>query len=1238
MNSREIRSRLRTVLILVFAVAVAAAAAFGQSTTGTMSGNVVDSAGAAIAGATVTITDPAKAFSRTATTNTDGVFVAAQLPPATYVVTVERDGFKRVEKTGVVLNAADQLNAGSFALEAGAVSETVTVTADAGQLQIKSESGERSDLISSRQINGIAINGRNALDLLKTIPGVASRLNPTISTANQQLNAYNVNGARQNQNMQSIDGSTNNSTGSNASLHVTINPDAIAEIKVLTSNWQAEYGRAAGSFTQIVTKSGTPEFHGSGRYFRRHDSLNANDFFNNSQGLPRNLYRYNYYGYDIGGPIYLPRFGEGGKPYFSGKNRLFFYFNQEFYRQLIPRPANNIQVPTLAERNGDFSNTRTGDGAPVVITDPVTGQPFPGNRIPASRFYTYGQSILNFYPLPNAPIGGNRFNYSSQVSENYPRREDILRLDFNVTDATRISARLINNSDSTESVYSGVFSQTKNFDKGVIAFGRPGRNASFTLFHAFSPTLTNEFIFGPSKANIRSAPVGDTLSLAANNLAGFPQLFPSANELALVPNFRYGGIANVAFADQNINGAPIRVANSTFDFTNNTTKVFAKHTVKGGIYIQRSRTDQNLFNANNATINFNNDVINPLNTGHPFSNALLGIYQTYTQADSSPVGFYRYTNAEFYVQDTWRVNPRLTLDYGMRFSYYQPQFEERLRTGSFNPELYNPAQSVRLYRPACATALSATATCSTGNTRAVDPTRPTNLLPSFLIGTIVPNSGNVFNGVAFANDQNYPKSGVDGRGLQLGPKLGFAYDVTGDGKTVARGGFGIAYDRIQGNPVFDLFNVAAASPNLRFGRLSEIGSTTGGGISVLAQQTIRGFSPEGNVPNIYSYSLSIQRDLGFGTVIDVAYVGSLGRHLLNTRELNAIQYGTTFRRENQDPLLFPGGVVPTVQPGLPLVYQQAGLSFTGANAQRQELLRPYPEYSSVTYREFTGTSNYNSLQVSLNRRFSQGLTFGLAYTLSKALGTEDNDQGNVNPFNTRLYDYGLLNYDRTHALVVNYVYSLPRVARLLGDNVVAKAVLDNWQISGISQYQSGSPIDFGFAIQGINAGQRITGSYTEGPRLLPREGFEASRDDNGLILNPNDLVVAPIGSAGLGPIRYVRNPSFINHDISIFKNFPLGGEGRRFLQLRAELFNAFNQTQFAGVNIGTQITTGAGAIGTNIFGNATSNPYSGSTFTNNFRPSNNPINGGTVRLGQFFGEYNSAREPRTIQLGAKLYF
>jgi hypothetical protein len=525
--------------------------------------------------------------------------------------------------------------------------------------------------------------------------------------------------------------------------------------------------------------------------------------------------------------------------------------------------------------------------------------------------------------------------------------------------------------------------------------------------------------------------------------------------------------------------------------------------------------------------------------------------------------------------------------------------------------------------------------CTGANVRAVDPAlgappTPANTRPANYVATIVPGSGDITNGIGRVS-QGYPAGGFETPTLLWGPRLGFAWDVDGSRKTVLRGGFGVSFDRVDTDRVAD----AITNPpgiqvaTLSNGSLADLAGATRSDLLPVYGDVV-GYRGQQKVPTVYSLSLGVQRDLGKGIVVDVAYVGSRSRNNPRQTDLNAIPYGTMFRADAQDPTRFPGGVVPVTEPGLPAVYRDAGLAFTGTNALNPNLLRPYPGYGAMRFRSFDSRADYHALQAALQRRFSSSFTFGVSYTLSRAKTDSAGPTDNTHPFDLRAYDYALANFDRTHYLVANYVWNLPKGGKLLGGGKLARAVLDGWTVSGISWVASGNPVELTLSIAGVDAARRLLGTDAGGTSggLQPRFRVTGDPVDEDGNLNPAAFSVPAPGDYGPYDRFYARNPGFNNHDLSLFKTFPLGAGGKRSVQLRLEMFNVLNHTQFAGRNAATNVTNGAGQTGAAVFGD-----YTGLRVTNSVRPA-----GDTRQLGTFFGEPNSARDPRIIQLGLKLYF
>jgi hypothetical protein len=1180
---------------IFFCLACASLAA--QVTSGSIFGRVKDASGAYISGATVTVRSPENGATRTVTTGDSGDFVIANMPPGTYGISIEAAGFKKTDAQGIVLSAADKLNAGEYTLSIGATTESVTVTTDAGQLQLQSNSGERSDVITSKQLNDVAINGRNVLDYMKLIPGVTSSFNGAVSGTGG-ADSFNINGTRANQHEFTIDGASNIDTGNNGGTHVTINPDAIEEVKVLTSNYQAEFGKAAGGQIAIVTKGGSNQWHGNGRFFHRNESLNANEWFNKqsqlSKGNPNTppLYRYNYVGYQLGGPI--------------KKDRLFVFWSQEFYRQFVPTGGTaQFYTPTALERTGDFSQSVVPgpDTNPVPVPVVISGPGIANNQIDPSLINPQIQSILNLFPLPNVSgfgTNGQNYNFSQALSAQDPRREDILRVDYQINGSNRLYGRWLHNSDTASSPYTpfpgpfGIFacSSLIQFEGGCVQ-QHPGWNFSANLVSTITPSLLNEFSIGPSHSLSIAESVNGNVSRGKNNI-DLPLLYPLTADQS-IPDFGFDfNGANVNLPGSYLGGTPWKQANTTINVNDNLTWVRNKHTIKTGLFYQRSRKDQPAWGNINGQFNFNVAATSggacpnppdPCNLGDPFASALLGDFSGFSQSTARPLGKFRYNQLEFYVQDTWKLTSRLTLDFGMRFTWMPAQYDANNQIALFDPSAYDPNNAVT-----------------------IDPNN----------GSIIAaDGGDPLNGMKFTNNGSLPTGGWNSRGIMPEPRFGFAYDLLGSHRTILRGGFGMMHDRTQGNLIFNtVFNNPALvqTASVSAGNVVDLPtSQTSFGNGVLGN--ILGAARDGKVPTVYSFSLGIQHEIATGTTLDLAYVGTVSRHLVTSRDINAAPYGLAFSKDEQNPnctdpdgnLVFPGGVVPDVQPNLQPEYAAAGFNFNGYctfgfNNFTSANLAPYKGYGQISYLEFNGTSNYNSLQVSLQRRFSKGLTFGAVYTWSKSLATANSDQDTQDPFNA-LLDYRAASWDRTHVFAVNYVYDLPNIAKHFGGPKWLSYITDNYQLSGITQAMSGTPVDLNNGF-GFPPGS-ITGSDQYG--ALP---IYLTLDAAG---NP---LVPIIGSPQRGSRDTLRNGGMQNWDMSLFKNIPLGKSEARYLQLRLEAFNAFNHPNFSDKRYGVQ----------------SSGPWAYASPTDPLSVTKN------ADWGTYSDTYSGSGGFRVVQLGAKLYF
>jgi len=1154
--------------------------ASAQTTSGSISGTLLDAQSAGIPGATVSALEDQQKFTFTTKTDEVGRFVFTQVPPGTYTIKAESAGFKMLERKGLVLNANDRLTIGDLTMEIGQTSESIEVSATAVMLQ--TESAERSSALVSKQMQNIAVNSRSYLDLVKLVPGVVSTIN--LETAGMGgLSNIAANGQRVNSNQLSINGISNTDTGSNGSQNVTLSLDSIDEFKMLTGVYQAEYGRAMGAQISVVTKSGSSDLHGSGYWYHRNESMNANSWMNNRNNVARNLFRFNDQGWTLGGPVYIPKI-------LKNRNKLFFFWSEEIQRQLAPYGAHYVTVPTAAERTGDFSHSVDQNGNPFTLTDPTTRQPIPNNIIPTNELYAPGLKLMNWMPQPNVPgacaatpgaAGCTKgYNYVSQISSPYPRREDLVRMDYNLTNKIRVFGHYINNSNTYDTMY-GTWILGTNLPVSPIAYANPGWSWATGATFVVTPTMTNELNVGSSHNNILIAYTTDAATRTTSGV-NLPVLYPKAVQSDLMPYFTFGGsrIGNSPNLNVGNNGAaPFINFNTTYDVTDAVSKVWGKHTFKFGLYMQKSVKNQTSFGAFDGSYNFGDNSNNPYDTGFGFANAEVGVYNTFSQAANMINGQYRYWNIEWYAQDTWKITPRLTMDYGLRLAWVQPQYDASLQASTFAPSAWQVSQAPRMYFP----------TMVNGVRMGYDSVTNTTV-PAANIGYIVPNSGNINNGIEQGGVNGFTKYLQDSPGIVWGPRMGLAYDMFNDHKTVLRTGFGIYYDRFQGNRVFDFVRnpPLGLQPTLTYGLMQNINPTN----ALLSPPSEYAADPTGVIPSSYNFTFGVQRSLPKMIALDVAYVGNLTRHLQDNRNLNYIPYGTTFQPQNQDPTL-------------------AASSIPGATALLQQFVAPYRGISdSIALYEGTATGNYNALQVSANRRVG-GLFLGVNYTWSKNLTTATGDTNYVraDQYTHQAY-YGPSGNDRRQMFVLNYVYSLPT---LRSAHAAEKAVLGGWQVSGVTSFISGAPYNPGFSVSTGGGNQNITGSYTEGARLKLLGNPMTGSQDPYNRLNAADFALPSVGSIGLeSGYDYLTGPGINNWDLSLMKEFSI--KERVHIQLRGDAFNVWNHTQFSGINATLNASTLTGAF-TNIA----------------------EVNG-SVNNKTGFGSVNGVRDPRILMTMIRIRF
>src|SRR5262249_9951048 len=719
---------------------------------------VVDSSGAMMAGTTVRLVNEQTGSLRTVATNDEGRFSFATVQPGSYTLRIEHPGFQTLEKKDVVLSANEVLALGNLQLSAGQVSETVTVTTTGAM--VEKESSDLTARLTADQIALISTKGRDITSLLRLLPGTSNDDDIEAVGEGFGTNLPNISGQRGRSTVATIDGLNASEPSGSNKLSMTINQDAVAEVKVLRNNYAAEYGNNGGAMINLVTKGGSKDYRGSAYYFIRNEALNATPFFTNKAGLPRPLYRHNIWGFNIGGPIQIPKILPNKE-----KDRLFFFFSLEKPHTITPTDPVFVTMPTALERQGNFSQTVDNTGKPVVVLDPTTGRQFPGNIIPPERINRSGQAQLNYFPLPNSPGGktlaGAAYNYVFQRSVDVPKHSYV----------TRIDLPLSNN----DSIYWKSQWWTSD-NEGTGTSGWPGGDAnrwgisshylytdngmSANWVHIFGPSLVNEFNLGlrhDTEGFIPSIGVTDKLTRTALHYTA-PQLFPQNNHLDLIP--RVTGWTSVAGTAANINWLDRwgeAGKNYIFSsFADNLLFFCGKHNYKFCASFQTLRNREAPGGNWSGTFNFGTSsgfTTSLGSTGYAYANALLGDFNSYSEQTTRPFTNNEIRLLQWYAQDQWKVSSRLTLNYGLRLSYHSPFFQRDGEGSNFDASRFDPAKAPLLYMPYCIGGTPATTACSNANRRAVDPRNLPNptaaqlLTNTNLVGTFVPGTGDPLNGL-----------------------------------------------------------------------------------------------------------------------------------------------------------------------------------------------------------------------------------------------------------------------------------------------------------------------------------------------------------------------------------------------------------------------------------------------------------------------------------------------------------
>lgn len=1162
------KGHMLLVMLAVIIVFVLGPAVLAQDITATLTGTVSDSTGAAISGAKVVVHHNGTGADRTVITNGIGVYTLPQMLVGTYTVTVTQTGFGKFVANQVTMHVGEQREL-NVTLKPATAAEEVVVTATA--TPVETESSSQQQTITGKQILELQLNNRNFEQLVALQPGVASSLPDEVGFGISGFNDIAVNGARTHSNNWMLDGADDNDAGGNQTINVVPSIDALEEFTVARSDYDAQYGRNGGGQINVVTKGGTNQFHGDAYEFDRNSIFNANSWLNNQQGIPNSPYRYNDFGFTFGGPIF--------------KNKTFFFVSEEWRITKTPTTFQAL-VPNPQMLQGNFAGLYTGaypNEVPVGL-DPTTTAPGcinnAGTQISSTCFsinaQAYISNIFNRFtpnytsssPICSYPDGNPMMNcwpYTTSISDKNNNREDMVRLDQVINSKLRVFGRFLQERNpATEA--GGQWTGNPLPGISSTATDAPGRNIVFHATQDISPVMFNEAGSNYSWGSITITGTGVMANASAfTGLTwnGFPYGPDIYNRIPSV------GIRHTNIADQ-IN-SPYHEHNIDKNFYDNFAWSKQKHTVRAGVTFQGMVKSEN-----DAGVLTNGYFAFPIGQRYtpdnpPFANFLLG-EATYLEQQSRDITpNLHYLNFEAYVQDDWKLSRRVTLNLGLRYSYFPVPHNDNAVLVNFDPQAFNP---------------NAVPNIDIWGDMPIIPDTYSNGMIAALGGT-----GSLLG----ATPSPYGNGVNPNHNNNWAPRIGFSWDPLGNGKMAIRGGYGIFYDRGL-NAIYEQ-NTFADPPFVQTAYMYNSQQSSGqwyntfdnpsvvplSGASTLPIPITATGDPEFKVPYYQDWNLSIQREILPNTLLEVAYVGGKGTHLLGTDDLNQ----------------------PTLQAHLANDIQN-NPTWTGYGPE-VSLIRPYVGWGSITSIVSSFDSNYNSLQISLNRRVATGLTIGAAYTWSKTLTDNSYDRGQApqDPYNLRA-EYGPAAFSLPQVLVVNYVYELPFFRAQHG---LIGHVLGGWELSGVSRFQSGYPLTITQDNDPFN--------IWDWSSATPQQTLTMSNDGLGLDLSGSpstkralqisNNVKGPkttqewfntaaftdaIGQFGNSGNGIILGPGLNNWDMAMMKN---GRINERFsMQFRAEFFNAFNHPSFS--RVGTDVDAPG------------------------------------------FGTVQGAHDPRIIQLGLKLMF